>query len=620
MASKLFAFSRPLPAPFSGTRSKKVAVSSKYGDGTEATLTATVLKGVLAYCGCKTGAEEGAVGQLGQKGVAEYKSKAGPDAFHLAVYDPSSGSVLASVYDKNTEMMETYACNTSGKDGAAIVLAMLPTLMEDDEFHDTLDAFEKEYIAGFPDKDEARKLGGILCDNVYRRVEDSKCPAHLKVSIDNSGNVMRVSQTHLDSGSFTPDRVTAGEFTIFAQTGPAQILQPGAAMDHSDFVAKFVLDPTRELSMAERAMVPTLEPWYVIPEQVVNVCKHARLSTGKARPMRNFLLRGPAGTGKTEGAKAIAAGLNLPYLKYTCSANTEVYDFIGQVFPETDGPSTGDPDLDRERQELKAMGGINYENVKKLMGLPDLDDMDYDPEGVYLKLTGIARPGATSQDCMGKVLELVTDKLQQLCKVKPETVAAGQTYTYVETDFIRALKHGYVLELQEPTVIMQPGVLVGLNSLLEQDGSITLPTGEVIQRHPDTTIIVTTNITYEGCRGINQSVLDRMNLTQDVELPSPEIMAQRAMSVTGCEDDYMVSQMVRVVNDMSDFCRKNSISDGSCGMRSLIDWIMSTEVTGDPYESALYTIISRATANEEDQALLKSSVLEPVFAPKRKSA
>ena len=174
--------------------------------------------------------------------------------------------------------------------------------------------------------------------------------------------------------------------------------------------------------------------------------------------------------------------------------------------------------------------------------------------------------------------------------------------------------------LSQSTVIMQPGVLVGLNSLLEQDGSITLPTGEVIQRHPDTTIIVTTNITYEGCRGINQSVLDRMNLTQDVELPSPEIMAQRAMSVTGCEDDYMVSQMVRVVNDMSDFCRKNSISDGSCGMRSLIDWIMSTEVTGDPYESALYTIISRATANEEDQALLKSSVLEPVFAPKRKTA
>lgn len=59
---------------------------------------------------------------------------------------------------------------------------------------------------------------------------------------------------------------------------------------------------------------------------------------------------------------------------------------------------------------------------------------------------------------------------------------------------------------------MQPGVLVGLNSLLEQEGSITLPTGEVIDRHPDTVIVITTNIDYEGCRGMNRatrSVLKR---------------------------------------------------------------------------------------------------------------
>ena len=107
----------------------------------------------------------------------------------------------------------------------------------------------------------------------------------------------------------------------------------------------------------------------------------------------------------------------------------------------------------------------------------------------------------------------------------------GQTYRYVETDFIKALKHGYVIEIQEPSTIVQPGVLVGLNSLLEQSGSITLPTGEVIQRHPDAVVVVTTNISYEGCRGMNQSVLDRMSLVRDVELPTPEVMAQRAMSV-----------------------------------------------------------------------------------------
>jgi hypothetical protein len=318
--------------------------------------------------------------------------------------------------------------------------------------------------------------------------------------------------------------------------------------------------------------------------------------------------------------KAIAAGLNLPYVKYTCSANTEIYDFIGQVFPETGFASTGDDELDRERNELLSMGGITYENVAKLLKLPGLDDMDYDPAGVYQTLTGIAKPGATSQDCMAIVMSRITEKVQRLCSVKTDECNKGQTYTYVETDFVRALKYGYVCEIQEPSTIMQPGVLVGLNSLLEQSGSITLPTGEIIKRHPEAVIVVTTNIDYEGCRGMNQSVLDRMNLVLDIELPPPETMAQRAMSVTGCTDDYRVSQMVQVVNDMSDFCRKNGITDGSCGMRGLIDWITSSEITGDPYNSALHTVISKAAANEDDRHALITSVLEPLFAPKRRRA
>lgn len=55
-------------------------------------------------------------------------------------------------------------------------------------------------------------------------------------------------------------------------------------------------------------------------------------------------------------------------------------------------------------------------------------------------------------------------------------------------------------------------------------------------------------------------------------------------------------------------------------MRSLIDWIISSEITGDVYESALYTIISKATADELDREALISTVLEPIFAPKRHKA
>ena len=163
-------------------------------------------------------------------------------------------------------------------------------------------------------------------------------------------------------------------------------------------------------------------------------------------------------------------------------------------------------------------------------------------------------------------------------------------------------------------------MLVGLNSLLEQSGSITLPTGEIIQRQPDTVVVVTTNVTYEGCRGLNQSVVDRMSLVEDIELPSPEVMAQRAIAVTGASDEYQVSQMVQVVNDMADYMRKNGITDGTCGMRSLIDWIISSEITGDVHKSALSTIISKATSDEEDREALRTAILEPIFAPKRRKA
>ncbi len=617
--NNLFNYSRSLPVPFDTMTNKKVKVASMYGAKTESTLCGSVIKAVHAMCRCMNGTGEGAVGQIDtNKSVAEYKSSVGPDAYHLVVFDAASGSALASVYDKNTELIEQYVAHPSQRDGAAIFFALMPFLMSDAEFDETFQEYYDQFIAGYPDMAKATESMAILCDNAYRRIKDDTCPAHINITVDKSGNLMRVSQGQLDSGSFVPTSVTAGEFTIFAKTGPAVIKKAGVVVEHTDFVGKYPLTPGRTLSALELSLIPKLPEWYIIPPEVVDICKHAQKTTGRPMQMRNFLLRGPAGTGKTMGAKAIAAGLGLPYMKYTCSANTEIFDFTGMIFPETDAVSTGSSELDREREILKSMGGISYANVAKLMRLPDLDDMDYDPAGVYQALTGVENLAATVQDCLSVVLEKVTEKVQALSKRAENRQSSGQNYTYVETDFVKALKHGYLVEVQEPSTIIQPGVLVGLNSLLEQEGSITLPTGEIIRRHPDTVVIVTTNVSYEGCRSMNQSVVDRMSLVKDIELPEPEVMVQRAMAVTGCADEYLVSQMVQVVNDMADYCRKNSITDGACGMRSLIDWVISAEISGDPYLSAKYTVISKATADEEDREALITTILDPMFAPKRK--
>ena len=104
--NNIFNFSRNLPKPFDTLTNKKVKVSSMYGSGTEATLNCTMIKAVHAVCGCMSGKGEGAAGRIDHRSVAEYKSSVDEAAYHLAVYDSSKGMALASVYNRDTEMME----------------------------------------------------------------------------------------------------------------------------------------------------------------------------------------------------------------------------------------------------------------------------------------------------------------------------------------------------------------------------------------------------------------------------------------------------------------------------------------------------------------------------------
>lgn len=91
-------------------------------------LSCTMVKAVHAVCNCMVGTGEGAVGTIDHRTVAEYKSSAGPDMYHLVVFDSGSGNIMASIYDNNTETIENYKLHQSSQDGAAVMMAMMPLI------------------------------------------------------------------------------------------------------------------------------------------------------------------------------------------------------------------------------------------------------------------------------------------------------------------------------------------------------------------------------------------------------------------------------------------------------------------------------------------------------------
>lgn len=553
----------------------------------KSTLHSPLLAAVLAYMEMDTSltpgsSSESAIGTQGEKTVAEYQSRTGE--IHVAVFNRKNGKFNVGRYEDVTASPKVYSLKDGGSIGTALFFVLIPEAMKDDEFKENYDLLGKCKNDGYADMDEAEKAAFILCDNLYRRIEgaDALPTAGIKLNIPNTGNLPQLTAVNISRNAYSPSSVLYGTFRILTGTAaPAA----AASVNRDDFVKHYPLSD-RVLTPKEELMVPRIEDWYVIPPEVTAICRHAQATTAGSQPMRNFMMRGPAGTGKTEGAKAVAAGLGLPYLYYTCSANTEIYDFLGQMLPET----AENPHCDKE--------------------YPTLTDIQMDPPSAYKKLTGTYDEAITDAEVYDKLLEVMAQDAKALMADN----ASGQRFRYVETPLITAIRNGYLIEIQEPTVIANPGVLVGLNALLDRCASVTLTTGEVIHRHPDTVVVVTTNNNYAGCRDMNQSVISRMNLIMDIEEPDVDTLTERVMKVTGCTDKSAVSDMAASVQEISERCRETMINDGSCGVRELISWVQSYMVCGNVLEAAKYTVLSSVSGDPENRADILSSCLEQKFA------
>lgn len=593
---KLFDFwtwKRVLPKPFDDIDTKYTDVRSKYSPASaSSTLHTATLCGILAYMALdhadELAGKEAPKGAIGTQAdnflIAEYPSHTG--VTHVVVFNNTTGKFTAAKMADAEDTPKNYVLKDSGDSGSALFFALMPTALQDEEFSEEYAKLWEQCKAGYPDIEKAARYAAVCCDNLYRRIENpAGCgAAGIQVSIPTSGNIQPFTPLALSQGTYNPTSTILGEFTIMETGKVAPKKAP--AIKAADFGGQYRFSSS-PLTSAEESMVPKLPAWYVIPEEVVLACRHAKETTGTTQPMRNFMFRGPAGTGKTEGAKAFAAGIHRPYVSLTCNANFEIYDFLGQMIPDVEAqPAHGSPEL------------------------PSLQDIQMDPASAYYGMTGEYRPDVTEEDVFNKLLEVMAARARE-----EQPAQSRQGFRYVDTPFVQALRYGYVVEIQEPTVIANPGVMVGLNSLLDRCNSIALPTGEVIHRHPDCVVIVTTNIGYEGCREMNQSVLSRMNLIMDFDQPDAATMTARVSKLTGCDDKGAIRQMVECIGDMIRCCREKSITDGSCGMRELIGWVQSFMIVHDILAAAKYTVLSAVSSDPENREEILSSCLLPRFNP-----
>lgn len=575
-------------------------VASKYNNGSRAgcAISGNLYDALKMYYNNAPGLRRFYLGKFHGGYVVELDSEDGSltELLKLSIDKQRKVTIHAATVDTATAKAGTVALVSNykiwerstnyGFRGTAVLLGIMGWLVEDEEFRERYEAMIP-YMA-YADDDphwgeisngELENLNAFafdlakITDNVYRRIQGNGTLARLYLPETND-EILGLTQNELKIKT-TP---LIGTPLYFATQ---QVLQGGNVTE---------FDLGAKLSKEERRKVPQFDKSVVFPEWVRTTAMYIKGSSKYAEPIRTCYFVGPAGCGKTVGSTMLANMLGIPYDHITCHPDMEIFDFLGQIFPNT-SPRTR----------------ITFGDVREEMGLPTIEEVTMDPESSYIRIFREEMPAGT------ETVDII-DALVNKVNAEVSERLATKDYTYVEGVLTKAIRNGWLCEVQEIGIVKRPGVAVGLNALLEtgENNFIQLPTGEHIEKHPNTVIVFTSNDEYEGTCNLNQSVLSRMGHVLYFQNATVDEMVKRTISKV--PDFYSKSElkkMAKIIENINNYCHEQGIDDGVCGQRELNNWAIQimcqledyglTEATPEIIRETCQTaVLNKVAQNEED--------------------
>jgi len=342
---------------------------------------------------------------------------------------------------------------------------------------------------------------------------------------------------------------------------------------------EYYLSPDRKYTDEEKELIWKKPLSHRISEEEIRICNEVKRNWKRGEmKISNILLEGDAGSGKTQLAKALSTDFNIPYTKVTCFADMDKSDIVGAILPVISSDK-----LEKIKEEDKIILNALYDSD----GLQSVTEILIDKLGISMEQASLK---------MKHLLKLVGE-------YSKEDIVE---YRFYPSEIVRAYRNGYILEIQEPTVIRDAAVLMALNSALELDGSINLPT-EIIHRHSDFIAIITTNRNYIGCRPLNESLRDRMQHTEKMDLPGKEIMLERVIAKTGFNNTQLLDILASAIIILDETARANAIK-GVAGMRSFFHWVDAIANGVSINESLYHKVIYKITTDSEEIKILEESL------------